>query len=122
MTNNKLGTPASVPCQKLYDTSIIEYIGKKSIVCYTKGNDPQEHIAKGRVGQALFSLVKRPTEGITPLYMGTWALRLATSISFLRHKHDLDILTVKHLQDDGHGIYGSYHLKTPVTIKWYYNR
>ena len=122
MADEKLGTPASAPCQKSYDISIIEHIGKKSIVCYTKGNDPKEHLAKGRVGQALFSLVKKTKEGITPLYMGTWALRLATSISHLRHKHNLDIVTVKHPQDDGQGIYGSYHLQTPVIIKWYYNR
>ena len=72
----------------------------------------------GQVARTLRALVEAGPRGVTSLEISSWALRTSHYIFVLRHRHGLDIETVREPHDGpaGPGSHGRYFLKTPVRI------
>lgn len=86
---------------------------RKRIIVHAIG--PQgPFIVKGQTARCLTALVAAGPRGTTALETSSWALRFSAYCFDLRHKHGLDIATLREPHENGW--HGRHILQTPVTI------
>ena len=69
---------------------------------------------KGQTGRSLRALVAAGDQGVTALEVSSWALRFAAYCHDLRHKHGLQIDTLREGHDGGW--HGRHVLRSTVEI------
>ena len=80
----------------------VNHLNSKHVaVIFTKQGDSDPTYIQRRIAQTLLWLIHKGEQGVTAQEVSSWALRLSSYIHILRHKHSLNIITLKESHDGG---------------------